>query len=205
VFLCRRGHAHEDSLDLTQGFFHEVVLERQLFEHADQLKGRFRTYLLTTLQRFVAEQYRKTHAKRRMPRSSLTSMASLDLLDTENVESEATPEQIFQYTWAVELMDRALNEIQREYAGSNKTQYWQVFNDRVVIPILDNSAPPSLTELCRRYSIQPEKKVSNMIITVKRRFQGILRRILSETMEADVSVEDELADLISISSKGSAV
>ena len=44
-----------------------------------------------------------------------------------------------------------------------------------------------------------------MIITVKRRFQGILRRILSETMEADVSVEDELADLISISSKGSAV
>jgi DNA-directed RNA polymerase specialized sigma24 family protein len=204
VFLYRKGYRHEDALDLTQGFFHEIVLERRLFQQADQSKGRFRTYLLTILQRYVAEQFRKANAKKRVPSSCVTSLASSDLLEILSVESEATPEQIFQYIWAAELLDQALNEIRQEYCTNGKAAYWHVFHDKVVIPTLDGNNPPSLSELCRTYDVTNEKKVSNMIITAKRRFQGILKRILSETMESDSTVEDELAELISILSQGSA-
>ena len=133
----------------------------------------------------------------------MTSLASPELLDTLSVESEATAERVFQYTWAVELLDQALNELKHEYCTNEKAEYWRMFHDRVVIPILDGSASPSLSELCRIYAIPTEKKASNMIVTAKRRFQAILKRILSETMESDSSVEAELAELISILSQRS--
>lgn len=203
VFLCRKGYGHEDALDLTQGFFHEIVLERQLFQQADQSKGRFRTYLLTTLQHYVAEQFRKANAKKRIPSSCVTSFGSWDLPQTLAVESEASAEQLFQYTWAAELLDRALNKIKREYCTNGRAEFWHVFHSRVVIPTLHGSPPLSLSALCQIYAIPTEKKASNMVVTAKRRFQAILKRILSETMEPDSSVEAELAELISILSQRS--
>jgi len=48
-YLRRRGYNNEDAKDLTQGFFQEVVLGRELIPQADRSKGRFRTFLLTSL------------------------------------------------------------------------------------------------------------------------------------------------------------
>lgn len=204
VFLKHKGFGHDEASDLTQGFFHEIVLEKRLFQQADQAKGRFRTYLLTALQRYVAEQFRKANAKKRIPTPGLASLGSLDLQQIPSPESKATPEQAFQYIWAAEVLDQALNTIKREYCTNGNADHWHVFRDRVVVPTLDENTAPSLGELCRTYNIHPEKKVSNMIVTAKRRFQTILKRILSETMESGSCVEDELAELISALSKASA-
>ena len=48
-YLRRKGHSNEQAKDLTQGFFHEVVLNRNLVQRADQSKGRFRAFLLHAL------------------------------------------------------------------------------------------------------------------------------------------------------------
>ncbi|MHC4281600.1 MAG: hypothetical protein ACYSWZ_01295, partial [Planctomycetota bacterium] len=37
-YLRRKGYNNEQAKDLTQGFFHEVVLERHLIENADAAK-----------------------------------------------------------------------------------------------------------------------------------------------------------------------
>src|SRR5512136_3003846 len=48
-YLRRKGYKNEDAKDLTQGFLHEVVLDRQLIQRADPAKGRFRSFLLHAL------------------------------------------------------------------------------------------------------------------------------------------------------------
>ena len=52
-YLRRKGHDNEQAKDLTQGFFHDVVLGRNLIQKADQSKGRFRSFLLIALNRYL--------------------------------------------------------------------------------------------------------------------------------------------------------
>ena len=48
-YLRRKGHDNETAKDLTQGFFAEVVIGRNLARQADPARGKFRTFLLTAL------------------------------------------------------------------------------------------------------------------------------------------------------------
>ncbi len=52
-YLRRKGRDNETAKDLTQGFFQEVVLGRDLVQKAESQKGRFRTFLLTALDHYV--------------------------------------------------------------------------------------------------------------------------------------------------------
>ena len=64
-YIRRKGYDNEPAKDLTQGFFHEIVLGHNLIQQADQTKGRFRTFLLTTLDRYVTNVYRRETAQKR--------------------------------------------------------------------------------------------------------------------------------------------
>ena len=65
-YLRRQGYGNEDSKDLTQGFFHEIVLGHHLIETADKSKGRFRTYLLVSLDRYLIKVRQKQQAQKRI-------------------------------------------------------------------------------------------------------------------------------------------
>ena len=62
--MRRRGHTKEDAEDLTQEFFARL-LENHFFDVADKERGRFRSFLLTALQRFMADEWQKTQAQKR--------------------------------------------------------------------------------------------------------------------------------------------
>jgi hypothetical protein len=64
------------------------------------------------------------------------------------------------------------------------------------MPIFDESEPPSMTDVCQRYSIASESAASNMIITVKRRFQNVLRKQLRATVLCDGDADEELQDIL---------
>ena len=64
AYVRRRGHSVEDAQDLTQEFFARV-LERHWLARADQAKGRFRTFLLTAMERFLANEWDKVRALKR--------------------------------------------------------------------------------------------------------------------------------------------
>lgn len=70
-YLRGKGHDNEQAKDLTQGFFHEVVLERQLIAKADAAKGRFRSFLLIALDRYLVNTLSEKRLKSDPPRASL--------------------------------------------------------------------------------------------------------------------------------------
>ena len=203
-YLRRKGFDNERAKDLTQGFFQEVLLERALIEHADKSRGRFRTFLLTALQQYMAETHRKQNSRKATPKGSLLSLDELTSAQMPEAPAEFSPEDSFHYAWAAQLLDRLLEEVEAKCRADGKANHWQVFHDRVLRPIIDGTDPPSLEEICRQYGIESPGKASNMIVTVNRRFRAALTRHIRRSVVQDCEVDEEFQDLVAIFARGSA-
>ena len=203
-YLRRKGYDNEKAKDLTQGFFHEIVLGQELIQKADQSIGRFRTFLLASLEHYVANMYRKETAKKRMPEGGVVHFGDIDDFNDRNVSTTATAEEAFHYTWASNLLDEAISTVKNECCGTGKEGHWRVFEEKVLAPILNNTPVPSLTQICGKYDIDSPAMASNMLITVKRRFKAVLRRQLHHFVSSEAEVVDEFNDLLEILSKSCA-
>ncbi|UCD51655.1 MAG: sigma-70 family RNA polymerase sigma factor [Phycisphaerales bacterium] len=206
VYWClrRKGCSNDEAKDLTQGFFCEVVLGRELIQQADEAKGRFRTFLLTALNRYVTSVYRKENARKRRPATGLVSLETKGLPDMPAGEAGVSPEHAFHYAWATNILDQVLAQIQDEYCGSGRPTHWEVFRRKILLPIFHGAEEPSLSEICEKCGIASEKQASNMLITIKRRFAVLIRRVLRQYFGSDAQVDEEFAELLEILATGRA-
>jgi len=195
-YLRRKGYNNEQAKDLTQGFFHEVVLGRNLIQKADQSKGRFRSFLLITLNRYLITAETGQAAQKRIPKSKIVSLDVTDLPELRQTASELTPEDSFNYAWVSSLLEQVLKEVEEKCHQDGKTVHWHLFHDRILVPIMEKAEPPSMKEICRKYAIESETKASNMIVTVKRRFQTVLKSHLRSLVVSEDQVDDELAEIM---------
>lgn len=195
-YLRRKGHDNEQAKDLTQGFFHEVVLGRSLIQKADQSKGRFRSFLLIALNRYLITARTGQAAQKRIPKSKLVPLDVIDLPELRQAASELTPEDSFNYAWVSSLLEQVLGEVEAKCHEDGKTVHWHVFHDRVLDPIMEKKEPLSMKEICRKYAVESETRASNMMVTVKRRFQTALRNHLRSLVVSEGQVEEELAEIM---------
>jgi len=203
-YLRRKGFKDSTAKDMTQGFFCDIVIGRELIQQAEKAKGRFRTLLLTALERYVVSDHRKTHRQKRRPGTGVKRLDSDALSDLVTSQKEMKPEEVFYYTWAMNLLDVVLKEARQEYCSTDRTAHWEVFWSRVVAPIIDNVDALSYAEICGKFGIESESRASNMTITVKRRFRAILKRHLRDLVQSDAEVEDELGEVFAILSQAGA-
>jgi len=194
-YLRRKGYDNERAKDLTQGFFHEVVLGRHLIENADPAKGRFRSFLLTSLDHYLANIHRAEAAQKRTPRGKLVPLDVVEPVELPSVMDTMGPEKAYHYVWITELLERVLVEVKTECEKDSMMPHWNVLNERILIPILKQTPAPSLKEICKKYSIANETKASNMVVTMKRRLQAALRLRLSETVISPGQLTSELDDI----------
>ena len=195
-FLRRKGYDNEQAKDLTQGFFHEIVLNRHLLEKADPAKGRFRSLLLHALNQYLIDERRKETAQKRIPRDKMVPLEVMDGLDVPQAVCGSDAEGCFNYAWKAALLDQTLSEVETQCLEQGLEDHWNAFRDRIVQPALDSVSPPSLSEICARYSIANESKASNMIITVKRRFQAALQQNLRITVASPNGMDEELREML---------
>ncbi len=199
-YLRCKDYDREAAKDLTQGFFHEIVLGRSLIEQADRSKGRFRTFLLTALDHYVISVQRTEQRKKRMPEAGIIHLDDVDWLALP--DRDGTPVQVFDHALASAVLDQVLSDVERNYRGKGKSAHWEVFRARVLAPIMENTECPPLPDLCQRYGIPDTARASKMIIRVKRRFRTLLRRHVRELVNSDDEVDDEIRYLMKIVSKG---
>ncbi|MFH1882968.1 MAG: hypothetical protein ABIL62_09700 [Planctomycetota bacterium] len=194
-YLRRKGYDNEQAKDLTQEFFYEAVFGRGLIQKADESKGRFRSFLLIALNRFLINIKHKETAQKRIPKDKLVLLDMVDSLELPQTVSKLGPEDSFNYAWVSSLLEDVLEEVEAKCHADGKSVHWQVFYDRVLQPIIDGTDPPSLREICERYGIKDDAKASNMIVTVKRRFQAVLKKQLRDSVVSDEQVSGELEEI----------
>jgi len=194
-YLRRRGFDNEEAKDLTQDFFHEVVLGRELVQVADRMKGRFRTLLLRALDRYLVSVHRKQTARKRIPREKLISLEDERLADLTAQTESLDSEEAFNCVWVSGLLERMLAEVKAQCLQDGMAAHWNLFRDRVLRPIIEDRTPPPLADLCATYGIEEASKASNMIFAVKRRFQSALRKHLRQSVASDADVSTEIHEL----------
>jgi RNA polymerase sigma-70 factor (ECF subfamily) len=195
-YLRRKGWANEAAKDLTQGFFHEVVLNRELVLRADRSKGRFRSFLLHALNQYVINQNEKETSRMRIPRNKMVSLECIDSSEFPQDMSGFKPDASYNYAWVSVLLDRVLAAVKKGCCDEGLRKHWDVFHARVVQPILDGAAAPTLRQICAEMGIEDARHASNMIITVKRRFRQTLRRQIRTTVVSDDEVDEELEEIV---------
>ena len=194
-YLRRRGFANEEAKDLTQAFFHEIVLGKELVQQADRGKGRFRSFLLTALRNYLINVQDKETAKKRLPKGKLVSLDMVDPETLPEVADTLSPDDCFNHVWVSSLLERALQEVETSCHEDGKTVYWKVFEERVLQPIVDETARPSVKDICDRYGIPDGGKLANMVVTVKRRVRAALEKYVQESVMAADEAHEELQDL----------
>jgi hypothetical protein len=195
-YLRRQGYDNEQAKDLTQSFFYDVVLGRQLIQKADPVKGRFRSFLLMALKRYLLTVRDKETAQKRIPQSKLASLETIEEDELLQACTQLTPEDSFNYSWISALLERVLEQVRAECYREGKTVQWHVFQERILGPIMDRTPLLSLHDICHKYGIKDSAKASNMIVTVKRRFSTALRKHLRDSVTSDEQVADELQEMM---------
>jgi RNA polymerase sigma-70 factor (ECF subfamily) len=200
-YLRHKGHSNEDAKDLTQGFFHEVVLNKDLSGRADKAKGRFRTFLLHALDQYILNEKRRQTTQKRSPKGKLVSFDIINPPALPEAVSRLNPEDSYNYAWTASMLDQVLSEVETRCLEDDLETHWRVFQDRIVQPILGDTSPPSFADVCEKYSIDDQKKAANMVTTVKRRLQKALKQYLRNTAISDDEIHEEFAEIVQFFSK----
>jgi RNA polymerase sigma-70 factor (ECF subfamily) len=193
VYLLRKRRLSADAADdLLQGFVGEKVLDDRFVAAADRGRGRFRSFLLTSLDHFLIDQVRRLESQR--------------VTAAKDDQESPAPQQPdpFEVAWAREVINEALRRTEEECRDGGRADVWGLFEQRVVGPTLGGRPAPPYEQLVAHFGFTSPAQASNCLVTAKRMFARGLRAVVAEYAGEDANVEEELRDLMNILSGGRA-
>lgn len=193
AYVRRRGHQPEEAQDLTQEFFLRVI-EKQSLRLADSARGKFRSFLLTSLKNFLINEWEKTRAAKRGG-----GQASVPL-EWDEAESrylaepsqDLTPDRLFDKRWAVAIVERAQHRLRAEYCAANKLPLFEQLQGHVwgdaAAGYAESAARLNTTEGALRIAVH----------RIKERFRSLLREEVAQTAASTDEIDAELRYLVSV-------
>lgn len=182
AYLARHGCTRDEAEDLTQAFFLKF-LEHRYHATADPERGRFRTFLLTAVQRFVANVREHDRAAKR---GGGVAAAPLDEGDLAAGDEE-TPEAAFDRAWARTLLGRALTRLRDEAAAAGKLALYQR-----LAPFLTEDPDPKDYERVAQDSGVRRNSIAVTVHRLRRRLKELVRMELADTVDSEKGLEAEL-------------
>jgi RNA polymerase sigma factor (sigma-70 family) len=186
AYLRRRGYPSDQAQDLTQEFFVRV-LEGRYLDRADPEKGRFRSFILTSLKFFVADEADRDRARKRgggmvVP---LEFSSGEERYQREPAHDE-TPERIFERRWALSLLDRVIEKLREEFVHHGRPEHFE----RLKIFLLGQSDAP-YAALAREMNTS-EGALKVAIHRLRKRYRELFRQEIADTVADPAEVESEL-------------
>jgi RNA polymerase sigma-70 factor (ECF subfamily) len=193
-FVRRQGVKPDEAKDLTQGFF-AVLLERRDLETVRKEKGRLRSYLLTSLKHFLANERNRAMAIKRGEGQRLIPLE--DLRERERIGFEPADtfgaDQIYERRWALSVLDQVLARLGDEYRVAGKIQLF----DRLQKSLTAESDRPSPADTARELGMS-ESAVRQASYRLRQRYRQVLREEIAHTVMVPSDIEDELRHLIAV-------
>jgi RNA polymerase sigma-70 factor (ECF subfamily) len=194
AYLRRRGYPDHDAQDLTQGFLAQL-LERGSIQRADREKGRFRSFLLASLNYFVADERDHAAAGKRGGGRELFSLDAEDAENRYRLEpvDERNPEKIFEQRWAMTLLDQVLARLAQEFTESGKRDLFE----RLRPLLIEGTEVKAYAEIGREAGMT-EEAVKKAAQRMRQRYHQLFREEIAHTVATPEEVEDELRHLCTI-------
>jgi RNA polymerase sigma factor (sigma-70 family) len=191
AYVRRKGHSPDDAQDLTQSFFARL-LEKNVAGKADRTRGKFRSFLLASLNHFLAKEWRRAGARKR----GLGQVAlSLDLAAGENryihePVNELTAEKVYQRRWALTLLEETLTKLRDEFASGGKLDLFEQLK-----PYLGgNESTVPYRQIAEALG-KTEGAIKVAVHRLRQRCGELLRAEIAQTVTDPAEVDEELRDL----------
>jgi len=191
-FLRHRGFSSADAQDLVQGFFAHL-LDQNTLARADQQKGRLRTFLLTSLQNFLFNEYDRARALKRgggrqimsieehLPEAEAAMMATAHLSDAA----------CYDLVWASNVVKRAWDSLQNAFVTEGKAEWLEVLRPFVAG---GSVTPPNQEEAAARLGV-PIATLRTWLSRLRQRYRESLRMEVASTVSDPADVDQELQHL----------
>jgi RNA polymerase sigma factor (sigma-70 family) len=191
AFIRRSGKDGDAARDLTQAFFMRV-LEKDYFGQARQERGRFRSFLLSSVRHFLSNQRDFEHAQKRGGGHAPLSLEFDDGERTYQIEpvDPDTPERLYERRWALAAIEAAIARVQKKYEESKKANLFARLR-----PFLTGDEPQSYAELAAAVGVT-EGSLRVAVHRMRQQFAAALREIIADTVEGPDDVDDELRQLM---------
>ena len=190
-FIRRSGHTPADAQDLTQGFFLQL-LQRDFLDGVDPAKGKFRSFLLASLQHYLSNERDRARAQKR---GGGLAPISIDEQDAEGryllePADPVTPEKLYERRWALTVLDQALARLQNEYAASGRGAIFEKLKGELT----SAAERPPHAEIGRELGLTPGA-VKVAAHRLRQRFGEVLRAEIAETLARPEDIEEEIQHL----------
>jgi RNA polymerase sigma-70 factor (ECF subfamily) len=189
--LIEKRMAGDRADDLLQGFVADKIIEQRLLDHADAGRGKFRSFLLVTLNNYIISQHRSDRAAKRLPTEGLAELGEM----AHQVAGGSDPAQSFNVVWARELIADALRRMQAECEQSDRADLWTIFQGRVVRPAYDGEDPIGYETLVKQLGLAAPLEACRLLTTAKRMFARNLHSAASEYAGDQGDTDAEIEDL----------
>ena len=192
AYIRRRGTSPDDARDLAQGFLTSLI-ERRDFEHLDQERGRFRAFLLASLQHFLANDAARRRTQKRGGGVTLLPLAFDTAEGRYQIEPEdsATPETLYERRWALTVIERVLAQLRREWQASGRETEF----DELKACLLGQNPPGGYAAMAARLGTT-EGALKTAVHRLRRTFQVALRQDIAQTVSDPADVDEELRYLV---------
>ena len=195
AYIRCRGQDPETAKDLTQGFF-TLLLEKNYIKAARKERGKFRSFLLTCVKRYMVNERERSQA---LKRSGGYSIVSLDLETAESFNyrlasaDPQTPEQIYDKQWAFTFLEKVLSHLQKEMHHPKDRERF-----RVLKPFLTGESDTTSYKDVGVQLGMSQGAVKVAIHRLRRRFRELLRFEVAQTVDSVARVDEEIRFLLQL-------
>jgi DNA-directed RNA polymerase specialized sigma24 family protein len=194
AYVRRKGYRADDAQDLTQEFFARL-LARNYLSVADRNKGKFRSFLLGSLENFLAREWTKAHAQKRGGGQTLFSLDELDAESRYCVEPahDLTAKKMFDWRWAMTVLDQAMVQLRDECLSNNKGDLL----GKVEGLLSGEKGETSYAELAAELKMG-EGAIKMAVLRLRRRYGELIRSEIAQTVTTPEEADEELRFLFSV-------
>jgi RNA polymerase sigma-70 factor (ECF subfamily) len=188
AYVRRRVSDWHEAQDLTQAFF-ERLLDREYLAGANPERGRFRAFLLTAFKHFLSKEWDKAKAQKR---GGIHHRLSFDFLsrDESQPTDDLTPERIFEREWAITLLGRVMQRLQREMERGGKGRQFELLKHVI------SGGDPAVTFAKLAMQLGQSEAATRMAASrMRQRYRELLRDEISQTVTSQEEIEDEIRSL----------
>lgn len=191
-YVRHKGYAPEDAADLTQGFFARFIEKRYLEDVAPE-KGKFRTFLLSSLNHHLANEWDRS---RRLKRGGGVEFLALDPDDGEARYSQQTQdgvsaEESYDRRWAETMLAKVLAKLRGEFAESGDVARFEVLK-----PFLLGDPGGEAYEVVAVRLHLSEQGVKSAVHRLRQRFRQLFREEIAQTVATRGAIDEELRYLV---------
>jgi len=191
AYVRRRGYGEQDAEDLVQAFCLHLQ-EKHAIAKADRQRGKFRTFLLSSLQNFLGHERERSLAQKRGGGRELIR------LDAEEADARyklepahsVTPETIFEKRWATALLEQTVSDLRSDFVMRGKERLFDGLSSFLTSDLRETSYQSAANDLGL-----PLSAVKTTIHRLRHDYRSKLREEISRTVSSPSEVDEELAHL----------